>query len=140
MEIIPQSPANRFGRALTQRYLASHLCLIQLTASTQDKNRINLSSQNENGNSYHFNIYRYSVQSLSHVRLFATPWTAAHQASLSIASSSDAIQPSISSSVIPFSSHLQSCPSRSFPMSQFFTSGGQSIRASASVLLMNIQN
>ena len=54
----------------------------------------NFSSQNENGNSYHFNIYWYSVQSLSHVRLFATPWTAAHQASLSIANSSDAIQPS----------------------------------------------
>ena len=50
--------------------------------------------------------------------------------------------PTISSSVIPFSSHLQSFPaSRSFPMSRFFASGGQSIRvsASASVLPMNIQ-
>ena len=50
--------------------------------------------------------------------------------------------PIISSSVIPFSSHLQSFPaSGSFPMSQFFTSGGQSIGASAltSVLPMNIQ-
>ena len=49
----------------------------------------------------------------------------------------------ISSSVIPFSSHLQSFPaSGSFPMSQFFTSGGQSIgaSASASVLPMNIQD
>ena len=49
----------------------------------------------------------------------------------------------ISSSVIPFSSHLQYFPaSGSFPMSQFFTSGGQSIRdsASASVLPMNIQD
>ena len=46
----------------------------------------------------------------------------------------------ISSSVIPFS-HLQSFPaSGSFPMSQFFTSGGQSIGASASVLPMNIQD
>ena len=47
----------------------------------------------------------------------------------------------ISSSIIPFSSHLQSFPaSGSFPMSQFFTSGGQSIGAStsASVLPMNI--
>ena len=36
--------------------------------------------------------------------------------------------PTISSSVIPFSSRIQSFPaSRSFPMSQFFTSGGQSI-------------
>ena len=51
--------------------------------------------------------------------------------------------PTISSSVIPFSSCLQSFPaSGSFPMSQFFTSGGQSIgaSASASVLPMNIQD
>ena len=41
--------------------------------------------------------------------------------------------PAISSSVVPFSSRLQSFPeSRSLPMSQFFTSGGQSIGASAS--------
>ena len=48
----------------------------------------------------------------------------------------------MSSSVIPFSSCLQSFPaSGSFPMSQFFTSGGQStgVSASASVLPMNIQ-
>ena len=51
--------------------------------------------------------------------------------------------PTISSSVIPFSSHLQSFPaSGSFQMSQLLTSGGQSIRvsASASVLPMNIQD
>ena len=51
--------------------------------------------------------------------------------------------PTISSSVIPFSSCLQSFPaSGSFPMSQFFTSGGQRIgvSASASVLPMNIQD
>ena len=49
--------------------------------------------------------------------------------------------PTISSSVIPFSSCLQSCPaSGSFPMSQFFTSGGQNIGISASVLLVNIQD
>ena len=50
--------------------------------------------------------------------------------------------PAISSSVIPFS-HLQSFPaSRSFPRSQFFASGGQSIgvSASTSVLPMNIQD
>ena len=47
----------------------------------------------------------------------------------------------ISSSVIPFSSHLQSA-SGSFQMSQFFASGGQNIgvSASASVLPMNIQD
>ena len=51
--------------------------------------------------------------------------------------------PSISSSVVPISSHLQSFPaSGSFQMTQFFTSGGQSIgvSASTSVLLMNIQD
>ena len=51
--------------------------------------------------------------------------------------------PTISSPVIPFSSRLQSFPaSRSLPMSQFLTSGSQSIgvSASASVLPMNIQD
>ena len=49
--------------------------------------------------------------------------------------------PTISSFVIPFSSCLQSFPaSGSFPMSQFLTSGGQSIGASASVLPMYIQS
>ena len=51
--------------------------------------------------------------------------------------------PTISSSVVPFSSCLQSCPaSGSFPMSQLFSSGGQSIGASAlaSVLPMSIQD
>ena len=51
--------------------------------------------------------------------------------------------PTISSSVVPFSSHLLSFPaSGSFQMSQLFTSGGQStgVSASASVLLVNIQD
>ena len=51
--------------------------------------------------------------------------------------------PTISSSVIPFSSCLQSFPaSGSFPMSQFFTSGGQSIGVSASALVfpVNVQD
>ena len=53
--------------------------------------------------------------------------------------------PTMSSFVVPFSSCLQSFPaSRSFPMSQFFASGGQSIRASASasasVFPVNIQD
>ena len=94
------------------------------------------------------------VQSLSRVWLFVTPRTAAHQASLSftisqvwVCSNSRPLSwwchPTISSSVIPFSSCLQSFPaSGSFLMSQFFTSGGQSIGAStsASVLPMNIQD
>ena len=51
--------------------------------------------------------------------------------------------PTISSSVVPFSSHLQSFPASGyFPMSQFFTSGSQSIgvSVSASVLPKNIQD
>ena len=51
--------------------------------------------------------------------------------------------PTISSSIVPFSSYLQSSKaSASFPVSQFFEAGAQSIRASvsASVLPMNIQN
>ena len=91
-----------------------------------------------------------SVQLLSHVRLFANPWTAARQASLSITNSRSLLKLMSIESVTPFnhlilchpfSSHLQSFPaSRSFQMSQFFTSGGQSIGASASpsVLPMNI--
>ena len=49
--------------------------------------------------------------------------------------------PTISSSLVPFSTWLQSCPaSGSFSMSQLFASGGQSIGASATVLPMNIQD
>ena len=90
-----------------------------------------------------------SAQSVSRVQL-CSPWIAAHQASLSITNSrafSDSCPlswwyyPTISSSVVPFSSCLQSFPaSGSFPMSQFFASGGQSIGASASVLPKNIQD
>ena len=57
--------------------------------------------------------------------------------------SSQWCHPTISSSVVPFSSCPQSLPaSGSFPMSEFFASGGQSIgvSASASVLPMNIQD
>ena len=57
--------------------------------------------------------------------------------------SSQWCHPAISSSVIPFSSHLQSFPaSESFQMSQFFASGSQNIgiSASTSVLPMNIQD
>ena len=57
--------------------------------------------------------------------------------------SSQWCHPTISSSVVPFSSHLQSFPvSGSFPMSQFFAAGSQSIGVSASALVlpMNIQD
>jgi len=86
------------------------------------------------------------------VQLFVTSWTAACQASLSITNSQSLLKlmsiklvmPSnISSSVVPFSSRLQSFPaSGSYPVSQFFASSGHSIgvSASASVLSMNIQD
>ena len=93
----------------------------------------------------------YSVQSLS-VQFFVTPWTAAQQASLSITNSQSPpkpmsisrwCHPAVSSSVVAFSSCPQSFPaSGSFPMSQLFPSGGQSIgiSASASVLPMSTQD
>ena len=83
---------------------------------------------------------------------FVIPWTAARQASLSVTKSrrcsdsrslSQWCHPTISSSIIPFSSCHQSFPaSVSFPASQFFALGGQSIgvSVSASVLSMNIQD
>ena len=87
-----------------------------------------------------------SVQFLYHVRPLVTPWTAARQASLSITNSRSLLKlmsiklvmPSNhSSSVIPFSSCLQSFPaSGSFQMSQLFTSGGQNIGASASASVL----
>ena len=90
------------------------------------------------------------VQSLSHIQLFMTPWTAACQASLSTVSQSflrfkSAESVMLSNHLIlccplPFSSCLQYFPaSGPFPMSRLFTSGGQSIGASASVLPVNIQ-
>ena len=89
--------------------------------------------------------------SLTCVQLIETTWTIARRVPCpslfpGVCSNSCPLSwwcyPTISSSVIPFSSCLQSFPaSRSFPMSQFFTSGGQSIGASdsVSVLLVNVQ-
>ena len=93
-----------------------------------------------------------SVQSLSRVRLFATPWSqhtrppcpsttpGVHSNSYP---SSWWCHPAISSSVVPFSFYPQSLPeSGSFQMSQLFTWSGQSIgvSASTSVLPMNTQD
>ena len=87
----------------------------------------------------------------------ATPWTAACQASLPITTNSWSLLKHMTIELVMPSNHLILCPpllllpspsllhpsptSGSFPMSQFFTSGGQSIgvSASASVLPMNIQ-
>ena len=105
---------------------------------------------------YHFNhvnviiLLPVVVQSLSCVWLFATPWTAACQPPCPSPSPracsypfSWGWHPTILSSVVPFSSCLQPfSASGSFPMSQLFTSGGQSIGTSAltPVLPMNIQS
>ena len=100
-----------------------------------------------------FNYFQFSsVQWLSHVQLFVTPWTAAHQASLSITNSQRLLKLISIESVMP-SNHLIFCrllllplqlfpASGSFQMSQLFASGGQSIRvsASASILPMNIRD
>ena len=78
---------------------------------------------------------------LQHVRLPCPSWTPG--ACSNSCPSSQWCHPTIPSSVIPFSSCLQSFPeSGSFPVSQFFAPGGQSIgaSASASVLPMNIQD
>ena len=95
------------------------------------------------------NYIRYgdcSVQSLSHVRLFATTWTAACQASLSITNSRNLLRLISIKLVIPsnhlilchhFFSCLQSFPGF-FPISQFFTSGDQNVGASASFQFSSI--
>ena len=97
-------------------------------------------------------IVQFSSVLLSCVRLFATPWTAAHQASLSVVNSQSLLKLMSIESVMS-SNHLILChplllppsifPSiRSFQMSQFFTSGGQSIGVSTSKspFPMNIQD
>ena len=92
---------------------------------------------------------RFLFCSVTQSYLFTTPWTVASQASLSFTISWSLLQLMSIESVMP-SNHLILCnpllllpsifPSiRSFPTSRLFTSGGQSIGASASVLPMNIQ-
>ena len=94
----------------------------------------------------------FSVQLLNRLQLFVIPWTAAHQASLYITNSWSLLK-LMSTVLVRPSNHLILChplllppsifpASVSFPMSQFFTSGGQTIgvSASASVLPINIQD
>ena len=92
-----------------------------------------------------------SVQSLSHVQLFATPWTAAHQASLSITNSWSLLKLMSIESVMP-SNHLVLCrllllPPSVCPSIRVFQESVLCIRwpeygvsASASVLPMNTQD
>ena len=98
------------------------------------------------------NIYMYMSVQFSHSVVSNSLWPHGVQASMSITNSQSLLNscpsspwchPIISSSVVPFSSCLQSFPALgSFPVSQFFSPGGQSIgvSASASVLPMNIQD
>ena len=58
----------------------------------------------------HLHIYTSSVQSLSHVWLFASPWTAARQASLSITNSQSSTKPMSIESVMPSSHLIVCCP------------------------------
>ena len=95
-------------------------------------------------------IYQFSsVYSLSCVWLFVTPWTAACQASLSITNSQSPHKPMSIELVMPSNHLILCCPilllpssfpaSGSFPMSQLFASGGQSIGVSGSPQIKNIQ-
>ena len=95
-----------------------------------------------------FSMFAVVVQSLCCVWLFVIPWAAACQASLpftspEVCSNSCPVSlwchPTISSSVVPFSSCPQSFPaSRSFPLSLLFASSGQSIGASASASVLPV--
>ena len=93
-----------------------------------------------------------SVRLLSRVWRFATPWTAARQASLSIVNSQSLLKFMSIESVMPFNNLILCRPHllppsifpapESFQISQFFASGGQNIGVSASALVlpMNIQD
>ena len=98
---------------------------------------------------FYSTINRICCCSLTRVQLFVTPWAAARQASLSSAISCSLLKLMSIELVMP-SYYLILCrpllllpsifqASGPFPMSQFFASGGQSIRASASVLPKNIK-
>ena len=90
-----------------------------------------------------------SVQSLSNVQFFATPWTAAHQSSLSITNSPSLFE-LMSIDPVMLSNHLTLCcplllpplilPSIRVFLSQFFSSGGQSIGVSASTSILLVNN
>ena len=114
-------------------------------------NQLNLINNGYISSNCRIHILLSSVQLLSHVQLFATSWTAGCQVSLSIINSWSLLKLMSIKSVMPSNYLILCCPllclqsfpaSGSFPMSQFFASGGQSIRvsASASVLQMNIQD
>ena len=126
------------GAASIRKYLSN--VLSHIVICTQDRQLYWLSTANV----YQFGSVAQScltlwLHGLQHAR-FPCPSPTPGACSNSCPSS-QWYHPTISSSVIPFSSCLQSFPaSGSFQMSQFYISGGQSIGASASVLPMNIQD
>ena len=90
-----------------------------------------------------FYISQSSVQSISHVWLFVTPWTTARQASLSITNSWSLLKLMSIELVMPSSHLILHCPLLLLPsIFPSFASGGQSIGASvsASILPVNIYN
>ena len=128
------------GKSLGQRILAGYSAWGSQKSWTR---LVNLTTTNTTSR-------LQSVQSLSHVRLFATPWTAACLASLSITNSQSLLKLISIESVMPCNYLTLCCPvlllPSIFPSERFFSneltelaSGGQSIGTSASVLPMNIQ-
>ena len=130
-----------------------HNCYVQSKSGTSSKNSRTLKRG-------WFTIYHtvsllliknilFAVQPLSRVWLFATPWAAASQASLSFPISRSVLKHMSNESVMPSKHLILCCPllllssnfpaSEFFPVSWLFTLGGQRIGASASVLPLKIQ-
>ena len=108
-------------------------------------------SQHHSCRTIHLWMTVVAVPTVSHVRLFGTPWTAAGQAFLSFIISQSLLKLMSTESVMPSNHFILCCPLlllpsifpsiKVFAQNQFFTSGGETIgaSASASVLLMNIR-
>ena len=122
-----------------------------ITVHGVTKSWTSLSDWTMNNSIKHNRVQFTSFQSLSRIRLFATPWITAHQASLSITNYQSSFKLKSTESVMP-SSHLILChplllllpiplSSRVFSMSRLFTWGGRStgVSALASFLPMNTQ-
>ena len=135
--------------AAAAEFLGKSVIQVKICGGLHSSKLISTFLTNSASQSLHLHIQKYIlfqcvVQSLNHVQLFESLWTAALQASLFFTISlsflklmsswvSDAIQPN-SSSIAPFSPCPQFFPaSGSFLMRQLFASGGQSIGALASV-------
>ena len=87
------------------------LCVGSLVGKGKERGNVDYRSilLETHGYSIHLNPHQFSsVQSLSHVQLFTTPWTAARQASLSITNSQSPPKPMSIESVMP-SNHLILC-------------------------------